>query len=232
MILTLTRLLNAIWSFCFPRFCPGCSVEMTPYEDPCCLSCQSQLAFTHFEKYPINPVFQKMQLLLPVEYAATMIYWEDDAVIQKIIHQLKFGGQESLGSWLGSLLGQRLQKSPFKSCTAIVPLPLHVKKQKIRGYNQNQKVCEQLAEWLNIPLLENAVFRSKNTVQLSNHYHIDRFKEMKSAFQLNLDLDLKAPHWLLVDDVLTTGATLQSCGQALLQYPNAKLSIVTLASRM
>ena len=73
MILTLTRLLNAIWSFCFPRFCPGCAVEMTPYEDPCCLSCQSQLAFTHFEKYPINPVFQKMQLLLPVEYAATMI---------------------------------------------------------------------------------------------------------------------------------------------------------------
>ena len=106
------------------------------------------------------------------------------------------------------------------------------KKKRERGYNQNHKLCEQLAQVLQIPLYTNAVFRTKNTAQLSLNKTQDRFAEMEAAFAINPELSIEAPHWLLVDDVLTTGATLQSCGQALLKYPKAKLSIVVLSYRM
>ena len=230
MIRTLTVLGKTVWAFCFPHFCPSCAVELTPYETPCCLSCQAQLPFTHFENFLYNPVYEKLQSLICVQQAAAMLYWEEHSIVQSLMHQLKFQRQKSLGTWLGSLWGQRLQNSPFVHCSALVPLPLHPKKQKKRGYNQ--KVCEQLSKWLNIPLIENAVYRSKNTQQLSQSQHLDRFKEMENAFTPNKKIKPSAPHWLLVDDVLTTGATLQSCGQALLEFPNGKLSILTLACRM
>ncbi|MGC6421610.1 MAG: ComF family protein [Flavobacteriaceae bacterium] len=223
---------EAFWSFFFPLFCPGCRVQLTPYESPCCLDCQAQLPFTHFENFPNNPVFQKLHALLEIQYASALFYWEEGVIIQNLIHQLKFYGQEQLGTWLGVLLGQRLLGSPFEQCTGIVPLPLHPKRQYRIGYNQNYNICTQLSKILNIPMYQTAVYRIKNTQQLSKNKTQDRFHEMKNAFMPNTEINPKKPHWLLIDDVLTTGATVQSCGNALLNFPHARLSIITIACRM
>ena len=226
------NLWKVLCDFLLPRCCPGCGQELLRYEIPCCLACQTALPFTHFETFANNPVFQRMEELVPTVHATALFYLHDGGIIQQLIHQLKFNGQLHLGPWLGNLLAKQLKNSPYAHCTAIVPLPLHPQKKRKRGYNQNHKLCEQLAEALQIPLYTNAVFRTKNTAQLSLNKTQDRFAEMEAAFAINPELSIEAPHWLLVDDVLTTGATLQSCGQALLKYPKAKLSIVVLSYRM
>jgi ComF family protein len=219
------------FSFFFPRFCPGCSIEMMPYERPCCLHCQASLPYTHFETFHNNPVYEKLLQWIPIEQGTALFYFEDNSPLQNIIHQLKFMGQEQLGHWLGVLAAERLRNTPYQKCTAIVPLPLHPHRQRQRGYNQVDLLCQTFASQLNIPYTPNLIQRVKNTQQLSLNKTSDRFEEMHQAFQRTQVDPFEKPHWLLVDDIITTGATLQSCGKSMLVAPKSKLSILAIGCR-
>ena len=127
------NLWKVLCDFLLPRCCPGCGQELLPYEIPCCLACQAALPFTHFETFANNPVFQRMEELVPTVHATALFYLHDGGIIQQLIHQLKFNGQQHLGPWLGNLLAKQLKNSPYAHCTAIVPLPLHPKKKEKEG---------------------------------------------------------------------------------------------------
>ncbi len=223
---------KAFVNFFFPRFCPACSCEMLSYENPCCLDCQTHLPHTYFETIHNNPVFEKVSPLIHVTEACSLFYFEKNSSFEALIYALKFAHQEHLGHWLGILSAQKLLDTPYKNCTGIVPLPLHPNRQRERGYNQVALFGKILSENVGIPYRPDIVRRVKNTRQLSRNATQDRFGEMEKAFVLTANRALKNPHWLLVDDIITTGATLQSCGKCLLEYPESKLSILTLGYRM
>lgn len=195
------------------------------------MHCQASLPYTHFETFHNNPVYEKLLQWIPIEQGTALFYFEDNSPLQNIIHQLKFMGQEQLGHWLGLLAAERLRNTPYQKCTAIVPLPLHPHRQRQRGYNQVDLPCQTLASRLNIPYAPNLIQRVKNTQQLSLNKTSDRFEEMHQSFQRPQKDPFEKPHWLLVDDIITTGATLQSCGKSMLVAPKSKLSILAIGCR-
>ncbi|HCQ24887.1 MAG TPA: ComF family protein [Flavobacteriaceae bacterium] len=229
---SLTHWWGSLLSFFFPRFCPGCSSELLPYETPACLHCQTTLPFTHFEHVHNNPIYEKLSQWTPLEEACSIFYFEADSLLQRLVYELKFKKQQQIGYWLGILAGQKLLQTPYEQCTALVSLPLHPKRQRQRGYNQVHLFCRALAATLSMPYTPSVIRRIKNTRQLSLNTTKDRFHEMDQAFEMNSSSVPCMPHWLLVDDIITTGATLQSCGHTLLETPGSKLSIVTLGCRM
>ena len=185
-----------------------------------------------FESIHRNPVFEKLSPLIQVKEACSLFYFEKDSSFEALIYALKFAQQEQLGHWLRVLSAQRLYNSPYKNCTGIVPIPQHPNRQRERGNNQVTLYCKTLSERLNIPYMPTIITRVRNTRQLSRNTTKDRFGEIEDAFVLTATRDLKKPHWLLVENIITTGATLQNCGKCLLEYPESKLSILTIGYRM
>ena len=187
---------------------------------------------TSFESIHRNPVFEKLSPLIQVKEACSFFYFEKDSSFEALIYALKFAQQEQLGHWLGLLSAQRLYNSPYKNCTGIVPLLLLPNRQRKRGYNKVALYCKTLSERLNIPYMPTIITRVRNTRQLSRNTTKDRIGEMEDAYVSTATRDLKTPHWLVVENIITTGATFQNFGKCLLEYPESKLSILTIGYRM
>ena len=153
--------------------------------------------------------------------------------MESLLYQLKYRGQEQIGAFLGDWLAPQLRRSRvFSEVDAVLPLPLHPKRLKQRGYNQVQLFSKSLAKHLQCPLIDDLVYRKKQTKQLAKMQGPDRLKEVDQAFAIH-QIGLYPPrHWLLVDDVITTGATIVSCGKTILEDCGGRLSIVSLASRL
>ena len=148
-------------------------------------------------------------------------------------YQFKYRGQEEIGAFLGDWLGPLMrQSSVFGEVDAVLPLPLHPKRLKQRGYNQVQLFSISLAKNLKLPLIDDLVYRKKQTRQLAKMQGLDRLKEVDEAFAIRQNNLYPPQHWLLVDDVITTGATIVSCGKTILEDCGGRLSIVSLASRL
>lgn len=145
------------------------------------------------------------------------------------MHQVKYHGNKELGLYLGKLMGHAIMESDYLSQVDIlVPLPLHITKERKRGFNQSAILCEGITEVLNRPIITNAVIRTNNTESQTKKSRIERWQNMEGMFELVNQEAIESKHVLLVDDVITTGATLESCGQALLKGKNVQLSIATL----
>ena len=144
------------------------------------------------------------------------------------MHQLKYKGNKELGLELGRMMGQQLYRSGRFQVNAMIPLPLFPAKEKKRGYNQAKIICEGIKEYLNIPILDNAVTRPSHTETQTRKGRVERWKNIDGKFQLERPELVAGKHILLVDDVVTTGATLESCGTELLKAGNCRLSIACL----
>jgi ComF family protein len=149
--------------------------------------------------------------------------------MQHLMHQFKYKGNKELGLQLGRLMGNALKSaSRFSEIDALIPLPLFPSKEKKRGYNQATVLCDGMAEILNIPVLNNVITRPQHTETQTKKGRIERWRNIEGKFQLIDPLKIQNKHVLLVDDVITTGATLEACGNELLKADNVKLSIATL----
>jgi ComF family protein len=145
------------------------------------------------------------------------------------MHQLKYKGNKDLGLQLGRLMGNALKNaSRFNEIEALVPLPLFPSKEKRRGYNQATVLCEGMAEILSIPILNKVITRPQHTETQTKKGRIERWKNIEGKFQLVDPVAIQNKHLLLVDDIVTTGATLEACGNELLIAKNVKLSVATL----
>ena len=212
----------------FPSYCLGCR-RVTPPQTTLCLHCLSELPATHFHLSNSNSLVQLLQQLTPISHATALLFFEQQGLVQQLIHQLKYMNREQLGSLFGTQLGQKLIDSPFSSCDLVVPIPLHKRRQRQRGYNQVSQFGQQLARQLQIDCVPHNLVRHKATKTLVRLNAHQRAAQIKNAFSV-VDFSVFAgKHLLLVDDVVTTGTTLSEAANCLLQIEDVQVSVATIA---
>jgi ComF family protein len=220
---------NAVIHFIFPHICEGCGSDLRSAESFLCLKCIDMLPYTDFHLYPANPVEKIFWGRLPVTHASAQFYFTKTSIIQRLMHQFKYHGNRQLGFYLGQLMGYSLSGSNrFLYLDALIPLPLFESRERRRGFNQAAVLCEGISSVLGIPVMKNVIKRSSFTETQTKKGRLERWKNMEGKFCLQEAISLVNKHVLLVDDVITTGATLESCGSELLRIPGIRVSIATL----
>lgn len=220
---------EALLHLIFPHLCEGCSNDLPDNAHFLCLQCLSVLPETSFHLYEENPVLHVFTGRIPVTYATAGFYFTKGAMIQHLLHQVKYKDHKDLGLYLGKLLGNMLSASVhFQDVDLIIPLPLFRAKERRRGYNQSDLICEGVSKMFNRPVIKHAVKRISDTESQTRKSRVERWENMEGQFEITDPEIIRNKHILLVDDVLTTGATLEACGRALLKGSNVKLSIAVL----
>lgn len=177
-----------------------------------------------------NETYKKFYGRLPLEHASSMVYFHKQGIVQEMIHNLKYRKQEDVGTTMGQWYGPQLKNvQTLKTVTDVIPVPLHPKKLRERGYNQVAEFGKGVAAGLGAKYNENILLRKTYNKTQTKKNLAARAEIIGSAFDVAYSATDTDKHFLLVDDVITTGATLESCGRALLTIPGAKLSIVTIA---
>jgi ComF family protein len=176
-----------------------------------------------------NPVEKMFWGRLPLVKASAQYYFRKGSMVQDLVHELKYKGNKEIGIYLGQLMGNSFTLVNYlANVDALIPLPLHPVKQRKRGYNQATTLCEGLAKTTGIPIYEGVARRKKHTDTQTKKNRLERWENMKDNFELVNKAAIEGKHVLLVDDVVTTGATLEACGQALMKAQNLQLSIACL----
>jgi ComF family protein len=212
----------------FPHICAGCGTDLLNKESMLCIRCIADLPETNFAAHAGNPVEKMLWGRMPLVSAAAAYYFSKESLIQRLIHQFKYKANKDLGLQLGRLLGKYLVQSDRFNADALVPLPLFEVKERKRGYNQATVLCDGMAEVMKIPVLKNVINRPQHTDTQTKKGRLDRWQNMEGKFMLHDKKLINHKHLLLIDDVITTGATLEACGSELLKGENVKLSIATL----
>lgn len=220
---------ESILHIVFPHICDGCGSDLLNIESRLCIRCLASLPETNFEQHPGNPVEKLFWGRMPLINSTAQFYFTKESLMQHLMHQFKYKGNKELGLQLGRIMGNAIKSSNrFNSIDALVPLPLFSSKEKKRGYNQATVLCDGIAEILDLPVLTNVITRPQHTETQTKKGRIERWKNIEGKFQLVNLREIQNKHLLLVDDVVTTGATLEACGNELLSAENVKLSIATL----
>ncbi|WP_313806649.1 ComF family protein [Flavobacterium sp.] len=222
----LKNLLNLL----FPNLCNGCKTLLLSNEKTICLRCRHELPYTNHLQQPDNETFKKFYGKLPVEHASSIVYFQKEGITQQLIHNLKYKGTEEVGHFFGALYAENInQNHILKTVDYIIPVPLHPKKLRERGYNQVTTFGKALAANSGKNYLENILFRTQYSKTQTQKNIIGRAEATKDIFDVKFSETDYGKHFLLIDDVITTGATLQDCGRALLKIPGAKISVLTIA---
>lgn len=225
-----SRLLQDVASLLFPKLCCACGESCYAGEKEICTACLADLPFTDFHQYPDNPVAKQFWGRLPLEAAMAMLYFKKGSKVQRLMHHLKYKDRPELGTYLGKLLGQQLLKAPgFATIDYIIPVPLHPRKEHFRGYNQSLCIATGLTEVLQKPVDALQLIRKKSTASQTRKSRFTRYENMQTVFEVLHPNKLIDTHILLVDDVVTTGATLEACGTALFKHGINKLSVACVA---
>ena len=225
----LTEIRESLLHLAFPHVCAGCGSDRVGPSHPICLACLSALPKTDFHLYKENPADKIFWGRLSISRATAHYYFTKKSVLQQLLHDFKYRGNKDLGYFLGRLMGQDLKQSHWAgTIDAIVPLPLFESKEKQRGYNQAEVLAKGISHELQYPVIKNAIVRKQYTESQTRKNRVERWQNMDGRFELAVPNDIAGKHILLVDDVVTTGATLEACGRELLKAPNVQLSIATL----
>jgi len=217
-------------SLLFPELCYACGNNLIGDEELICTDCIYNLPYTNFQQQPDNIVARQFWGKLPVDGAFALFYFTKGGKVQELMHQFKYKNIPLIGNKLGQIAGRQLmQAEGFKQIDAIIPVPLHKSRLRKRGYNQSACFAEGLAEILNTPVITDNLLRKHATETQTHKSRFERAVNMQDVFIVNNPAALAGKHILLVDDVITTGSTLEACGAALLTVPHLRLSITTIA---
>lgn len=214
----------------FPHVCAGCGSDIINLQHHLCLHCIADLPFTDFFNQPGNPVESKFYGRMNVKSAGSAYFFTKDSLIESLVYELKYKGNKLIGIYLGEMMGHFLKTSHrFDDVDIIIPLPLNAKRLKKRGYNQSQMLCEGIQNVFKKPVLNTAVIRRVNTETQTHMGRVTRWENMDGVFAVAHQEALENKHVLLVDDVVTTGASLEACGEEILKVAGTTVSIATLA---
>jgi ComF family protein len=225
---------NAFWqdflSLFFPVTCASCGKSLFQNEDSICTHCHYHLPKTSFHLLNDNPVAKIFWGRVNIEAATAFFTFSKGSKVQHLIHQLKYKGQEQIGFSLGKWYGKELVKSlAYQTVDVIIPVPLHKKKLRKRGYNQSECFARGLACSMHSPVDSGVLFRSASSETQTKKSRFIRWKNVETIFYTKNEWHLRDKHILLVDDVVTTGATLEACAQVLSKIEGVKVSIATIA---
>ena len=229
-MVTFAWMLSKLFSLFFPRLCVVCGKSLIDAEKLLCIGCISDLPRSGYwlrEENIITQLFSKFPTT-KIEHASSFLYYTKESPYHQLLLQLKYHGAKEIGIELGKWFGAELLQSPFyKTVDAIIPVPLHPKKERKRGYNQSEVFAEGLSLATGWSLETEAIKRTRYTATQTKLNREERQKNVTGAFELYKTEQILGKHLLLVDDVLTTGATLQTCAKELLNVPECKVSIAT-----
>jgi len=214
----------------YPHICEGCASDIVNNNSYLCSKCLFELPITGFTDSYNNLAEAKFHGRIHIEHATAGFYFNKKALMQHLIFQLKYKGNKDIGEFLGKLMGEQLLKTNrFNDVDVLIPIPLNKKKEAKRGYNQAAIICDGISNVWNKPIDKTSIIRHVNTETQTKQNRIDRWQNIDGAFEIANQKNLEGKHIALVDDVLTTGATFEACGNKILEIPNTKLSIISLA---
>lgn len=216
--------------FILPRYCLICSEKLVEAEKHICTSCLATLPYTDFHRKEVNEAEKRLRARFPFERAASFLFFDKEGGCRKLIHAIKYKQEKEAGEYFGLLYGEQLSQVPvFTTTDIIIPVPLHRKKERKRGYNQSEAIAAGIARKLGKPLATHNLVKTRDTESQTLHPGGERWENIRDSFGLNAPRALENKHILLVDDVLTTGATIDACGRILSQIPEVRISVATLA---
>lgn len=221
---------NDLFALFFPNLCQGCGQPLIRGEDVICNLCHFHLPKTYFHNDPDNILNKVFWGRTTLESAAAYLYFSKGSQVQHLLHLLKYKGKQEIGYRLGVWYGIELrQAGVFRDADLIVPVPLHPSKLRRRGYNQSQAFAEGLVSVMKAKLETGCLYRKADTKTQTKRSRYSRWENVGGIFAVKHPEKLQGRHILLADDVVTTGATLEACAQALLEVPGVKVSVATIA---
>jgi len=223
-------MLNFLINLFFPKVCAGCKSLIGTNEYVVCTACRHEIPLTNHHLNPENEAFKKFYGRIPVEYVSAFLYFHKKGMVQEMIHSLKYKGHEEIGTFLGEWYASDLGNCAImKDIDAIIPVPLHKKRLKKRGYNQVKNFGLALSKSFEIPLNDSILKRKVYSKTQSKKNLLGRMDGIETVFDVAFKEEDSNKHYLLIDDVITTGATLEACSKALLKIPGTKISIICMA---
>ncbi|MGV3761508.1 ComF family protein [Parapedobacter sp.] len=227
------RYFNDFTALFFAQACAGCDAPLVDGEKHICTSCWYHLPETHAHEDQHNSSARQLWGRVRIEAVASYWYFREASRVKRIIHHLKYRNRPEIGTVIGQRYGAILaDAAPFNQADVIVPVPLHPKKLRKRGYNQSMFFAKGLAHSMRLPVVEHGIIRRRATQSQTRKNRYERYENMLETFEANDIGGIAAQHVLLVDDVLTTGATLEACAGTLLENGAAKVSAVTIAKAL
>ena len=217
-------------SLFFPHYCLACSGPMVKGEEILCTSCLTELPKTSYHLQDENPVKNRLAGRLPLKYGWAFLKFRKSGMVQHLLHQLKYNNHPEVGVKLGQAYGLELFRSGYaREFDLIVPVPLHTSRKRQRGYNQSAKFAAGLSQALNIEWNESVSIRTHHSETQTHKSKTDRWENVRDVFSVTTNMPMNTKRILLVDDVITTGATLEACGQHLISRGCQELSIACIA---
>lgn len=224
------RWINDFIRLFFPRNCIVCGTPLVDGEEELCTACLLSLPEVHTANSDENLVERRLRGRVPVQHATALLVFHRKNSTQTILHQIKYSSNQKLAHIMGRQLGLHIARSgQFDDVDIIVPVPLHRRKERQRGYNQSLLLCRGLAQTFERPIADGILVRTRHTESQTHKNRIERLENMKGVFAVTDPKALQGKHILLVDDVITTGATTEACWAALSSVDGLRVSIAALA---
>ena len=214
----------------FPELCQACGGSLVKGEDVICMNCVYDMPYTNFHLQPDNVVARQLWGRIDLQNVYVLLYFSKGGKVQNMMHQFKYKNMPRIGNRLGEIAGKQLSITDrFKNIDYIIPVPLHPRKLKHRGYNQSAQFAEGLAVKMNADVELGNLIRLKHTDTQTKKSRFSRYENMMDVFGVLDPERLAGKHVLLVDDIITTGSTLEACGLVLLEIPGLTLSVGAIA---
>lgn len=227
---TFSQAISDVIEFVFPSLCITCGERLITQEKYICFSCWQDLPVTNFHKNSENKVAQLFWGRVEIENATAFFSYKKGSNYQQLIHFIKYKGLKELGFETGRKFGFALNESVlYQSVDLIVPVPLHPNKEKKRGFNQSDWIARGIGDSMQKPVSNNNLFRKIHTSTQTRKNRFERWQNVEGIFGIKSAEEYAGKHILLVDDVVTTGSTIEACAFQLLKLPNTKVSTATLA---
>lgn len=214
----------------FPKVCEACKLQLQDNEQFICTRCRHQLPVTNFHFNEDDKVKKILYGRVRLENATALLHFSKKSIVQELLHNLKYRGHEYIGDLFGQWLGEELKTiETYKSIDIVVPVPLHKRKYRQRGYNQVTKFGQAIADALGVEYNASVLLKKQNTRTQVFKGRLKRFDDTNTRFEIDNHKALKNKHVLLIDDIITTGATIEACANVLSSIEGLKISLATIA---